>query len=125
MSLEGIRALPVENKPRQAAMDVLNKAFPDKGIANMISNNLVYTEESDYNNVEWCINLDSILDNLDSLVGFPKNLNSYEGPTFFINGGLSIEYEEGIYKEKFPNAVLHEVEGAGHYVHQDKQITTA
>ena len=106
-------------------MDVINKAFPDKGLAAMIANNLVYTEESDFQEVEWCINFESVLNNLDNLVGFPEHLQAYEGKTFFINGGLSIDYPESIYKQKFPNAVLHEVEGAGHYVHQDKSITTA
>jgi hypothetical protein len=36
----------------------------------MISNNLAYTETDGHQTVKWCVNLDAILNNLDSLCGF-------------------------------------------------------
>jgi hypothetical protein len=41
-------ALPVEGKTRKAAIDIISQAFPDRGIANMIGNNLAYTDASDH-----------------------------------------------------------------------------
>jgi hypothetical protein len=44
------------------------------------------------------VNIDAILNNLDSLCGFEHSTeNKYEGPTFFLNGELSVKYEDSVY----------------------------
>ena len=35
----------VDGKTKKAALDVIAEKFPDRGIANMISNNLAYTDQ--------------------------------------------------------------------------------
>jgi len=86
----------------------------------MISNNLAYTDEDNHQTVRWCVNFDSILNSLDSLVGFEAALNKYTGPAYFLNGSLSVRYNEEIYKNEFPNSNCMLIEGAGHYVYYDK-----
>ena len=105
-SIEMIRALDVEGKTKQGALDVIEKAFTDKGIANMISNNLAYTEDDNHQTVKWCVNLNAIIDNIDSLCGFEYADYKYEGPTFFLNGELSVKHKQEVYTDEFPNAKL-------------------
>lgn len=74
--------------------------------------------------MKWCVNLDAIIGNIESIVGFPENLTPYKGPALFINGGLSVKVDEVVYKKLFPEAKIITVEGAGHYVHTDKPKIT-
>ena len=70
-TLETITSLDVEGKTRKSAIEIIGKKFTDKGIANMISNNLAYSNENEHKTVNWCVNLDSIVSNIDQIVGFP------------------------------------------------------
>lgn len=56
----------------------------------MISNNLSYTDSSEHQTVKWCVNLDALIKNIDSIVGYPTAETKYMGPTFFLNGSLSV-----------------------------------
>ena len=88
---------------------------------NLISNNLVYTEASDYKTVEWSVNLDALVSNFDSIVGYNNSYSpKYKGLAYFLNGSLSVKYDDDVYLKEFPNARIAEIEGAGHYVHIDK-----
>ena len=100
---------------------MINASFADKGIANFVSNNLVYTDADNHQTVEWSINLDAIINNLDHITGYPTDLPSkYDGLAYFLNGSLSVQYPDSIYTDAFPNARVAEIEGAGHYLHIDK-----
>eukprot|EP00351_Strombidinopsis_sp_SopsisLIS2011_P006001 CAMPEP_0116871044 /NCGR_PEP_ID=MMETSP0463-20121206/1233_1 /TAXON_ID=181622 /ORGANISM="Strombidinopsis sp, Strain SopsisLIS2011" /LENGTH=126 /DNA_ID=CAMNT_0004508749 /DNA_START=453 /DNA_END=830 /DNA_ORIENTATION=- len=125
-----IRDLPVEGKTKMAATEIIDKQFKDKGLANFVSSNIVYDEKTNYKTVKWCINLDSIIDNIESIIGFKVESNEshdklepYTGKSFFINGEKSIKLEEEVYKKYFPSCEIFEIEGAGHYVHIDKAAT--
>jgi len=50
-TLETIKKLDVVGKTRNQAMDIIKEKFTDKGIANFISNNLVYTAADDHQTV--------------------------------------------------------------------------
>lgn len=87
----------------------------------MISNNLMYTDESEHQRVAWCVNLEAVLANLEALSSFPSasesaKIRPYHGPAFFINGALSVPHPAETYTELFPSAEVHEIAGAGHYV---------
>ena len=59
----------------------------------MIASNLVYDEKSERKFVKWCVNLDSILNNYENLIGFDEDsLTNYKGPTLFLNGALSVKH---------------------------------
>lgn len=101
-------------------MDVIQQSFKDPGIANFVASNLVYDEASERKFVKWCVNLDAIINNIENIIGFEDKMKPYEGPALFLNGSLSVKVDEMVYKKLFPKAILHTVEGAGHYVHTDK-----
>lgn len=75
--------------------------------------------------MRWCVNFDAIINSLDELVGFESSKEKYRGPTFFLNGALSVNYEDEVYRNEFPSAKIHRIEGAGHYIYNDKGQTTA
>jgi len=54
------------------------------------------------------------------LVGFEAATNKYLGPTFFLNGSLSVRYDDEVYKREFPNCETFLIDGAGHYIYYDK-----
>ena len=125
-SLEQIKRLPVVGKTRKEAMDIIQGEFKDPGIANFIANNLVYTDADQHSTVEWSINIDAIMSNIDNIVGYPnasQESHKYPGLAYFLNGSLSVRYPDSIYTDEFPNARVAEVEGAGHYLHIDKGQT--
>lgn len=37
----------------------------------------------------WKVNLDSFMDNVDGIIGFPQYQTQFDGPTIFIGGSLS------------------------------------
>ena len=44
-------------------------------MSNFIASNLVYDEKSNNKTVKWCINLDSIIENLQNITGFNDDLD--------------------------------------------------
>lgn len=122
--LQKIKNLNIEGKTRKTAMDVIQQSFKDPGIANFVASNLVYDETNERKFVKWCVNLEAILGNLEKLVDFESDLKPYNGPTLFLNGGLSVKVEESTYKKFFPKCDIITVEGAAHYVHTDKPKIT-
>lgn len=47
-SIQQIRAIDIEGKSRKAAIDLINSKFSDKGVANLITNNLAYSGDNDH-----------------------------------------------------------------------------
>ena len=84
----------------------------------------MYDEASDRKFVKWCVNLDAIIHNIENIIGFEEKLRPYRGPSLFLNGSLSLKFDEFTYKRLFPNAIVTSVEGAAHYVHTDKPKIT-
>ena len=41
-----------------------------------------------------------------------------------MNGEKSVLYSEDQYESEFPNATIHTIEGAGHYIYSEKAVTT-
>jgi pimeloyl-ACP methyl ester carboxylesterase len=70
--------------------------------------------------------MDAIILNYDNIIGFDEDkLEPYLGPALFINGQVSVKHSDDVYKKLFPNCKIETVEGAGHYVHTDKPLSTA
>lgn len=73
---------------------------------------------------KWSLNLDALAANMKLITGYPVEVEGvYEGPTLFIYGGASDyvqpEHDEEI-RARFPNVEMHEMEGAGHWLHADQ-----
>ncbi len=62
--IERIMSINIDGKGKKSALAEIESKFPDKGIANMISNNLAYTEEDNHSTVKWCVNLKAIHNNI-------------------------------------------------------------
>ena len=119
--IEKIMSLDISGTTRKGAMDKVAELFPEKGIANFITNNLVYEGDSQEQTVNWGCNLKAIKENASHIADYPSStLDPYTGPAFFLNGTVSVRHKEEAYKRNFPNAKFIDIEGAGHYVHVDK-----
>ena len=132
--IDKILTLDISGGTRKGAMDKVEKLFPDRGIANFITNNLIYEGEDEEQTVTWGCNMQAIKDNAHHIADYPgcttnkdvdavpdfEGMQPYMGPAFFLNGTKSVRHPEEIYKHNFPNAKLIDIEGAGHYVHVDK-----
>jgi esterase len=103
-SLVQIKSIDIEGKTRKAAIDLINSKYADKGIANLITNNLAYSDANDHQTVKWTCNLDALINNIDSLTGFsyPKQTTAFTSPTFFLNGTVSVKYPDSVYLDEFP-----------------------
>jgi hypothetical protein len=91
--LTQIKSLNIHGKSRKGAIDVVEKEFTDKGIANFITTNLVYDEATNNKTVKWGVNFDSIINNFHHIKGFNDDgaLKPYEGPSLFINGSYTTQ----------------------------------
>lgn len=131
--LNQIKSLDIHGKSRKGAIEVVEKEFTDKGIANFITTNLVYDEATNNKTVKWGVNFDAIINNFHHIKGFNDDgsLNPYQGPSLFINGSFTTQkmQEEGafpkddlvsLFKPMFPDCTAVILEGAGHFIHTDK-----
>ena len=82
---------------------MINSKYTDKGVANLITNNLAYSGENDHQTVRWTCNLDAIIANIDHLTDYAvPGKQAFSGPTFFLNGTLSVKYADSVYHGEFP-----------------------
>ncbi len=116
--LNSIRLNTLES--RKDADRALARYLTDNGIRQFLLKNLTRNSENEF---YWKINLEAISKNIEN-VGeeLPEN-KQYTGPTLFIDGAKS-DYilpadKESILKI-FPNALIEEIEGAGHWVHAER-----
>ena len=93
-NVQKIKNLNIEGKTRKTALDLIQHAFKDPGIANFVATNLVYDESTDRKFVKWCVNFDSILLNYEHIIGFDEKLHQFKGHTLFLNGSLSVKHDE-------------------------------
>ena len=122
-SVKQIREIDIVGKTRKAAIDLINSKYADRGVAALITNNLAYSDEQNHSTVKWTCNLDAIIANMSNLTSYPS-LPASQVKAFFLNGTLSVKYSDNIYLDKFPQAKVVGIEGAGHYVHMDRGQTT-
>ncbi|XP_037513410.1 protein ABHD11 [Rhipicephalus sanguineus] len=105
---------------RKEADRILANDIPEVAVRQFLLANLQRGERL----YEWQFNLKALKQNLPNIIQMPdlKGL-TYDGDTLFICGGdspyVSKRDHDGI-KEKFPNANIVYIKGAGHWVHADK-----
>ncbi len=91
---------------------------PSPPIRQFLLQNLDYDGEA----YTWRVNLDAIRAHYDELTATLPAAPTYEGPALFVRGGESdyvADADMGGIRERFPNAELVTIEGAGHWVHAD------
>lgn len=108
-------------KSRAQAEETLNKIIDDKGVIQLLLQNLVRTGEG----FKWRINLEGIMANLNLIGQFPESLKSASCriPSLFL-GGSESDYLRSIHNpaiyEHFPAAEVTMINGAGHWLHAEK-----
>lgn len=101
--------------------DQLEPNIPQKRIRQFIMKNLHYRDNRGM--LGWRINFESICDNMDEMFDKISVDATFDKPALFIRGGDS-DYvsDKDIEKIKthFPQAEVHTIEGASHWVHAEK-----
>jgi esterase len=99
-ALDNLLSMNIEGKTRKSVVDMLNGKFADKGIAALVSMNIVYDGEQS-NTVKWCSDLPAIRSNLPSIVGFEQT-GQYTGPFLSFYGMLSRKFPLEDFQKVFP-----------------------
>ena len=117
--LEALARLdPTAYDSRDAIDEALAEDVPSWPIRQFLLKNLEYDGET----YTWRMNLDAIRAHYDDITAPLPTGATFEGPTLFVRGSAS-DYVadddlDGIH-ERFPNAELVTIDGAGHWVHAD------
>ncbi|ALI98774.1 alpha/beta fold hydrolase [Rufibacter tibetensis] len=106
---------------RQEADDQLAQKVDDVGTRMFLLKNLY---RKDDNSFGWRLNLDSIEQNLDQILGNIESETPFTKPTLFLRGGNSryIKPEQDIAQIQglFPAAKIETIENAGHWLHAEQ-----
>mmetsp|Transcript_3460 Transcript_3460/g.2925 ORF Transcript_3460/g.2925 Transcript_3460/m.2925 type:complete len:310 (+) Transcript_3460:31-960(+) len=129
-AIDNLLALDIEGKTRKAVIDMLNTKFEDKGVAALVSMNIIYDGDQS-NTVKWCTNIKAIRDNIEKIIGFVDQgkctkpfLGIYgEASKNLINklnqgGNYSITQDSFSFSE---DETIVEIEKGSHWLHLEKQ----
>lgn len=109
-----------EISSRSEADEELTKRMPSLMMRQFLLKSLYWETPSKLN---WRFNLQAISDNIE-IVGEAMEAGAvYTGESLFIRGEKSGYIQDGdmdLILEHFPNATLHTIHGAGHWVHAEK-----
>ena len=106
---------------RSEAEDILKNKIESQGVRQFILKNMHINKDSQ--KYEWKMNLKVIHESYAHILDSDKLENQFNQPTLFVKGADSdyIKREEwDQYIQNFPNAQLHMIPQAGHWVHADQ-----
>ncbi|XP_050544903.1 protein ABHD11-like [Daktulosphaira vitifoliae] len=108
------------SKARLLIDDQLSSSIESPVLRQFLLVNLIQVN----NHYTWRVNLNAIDSNFDNDISvFPEVNSTYNGPTFFIGGGLSkflIHENHDAIRKIFPNAKFEYISDAGHWLHAEK-----
>lgn len=119
-TFEKIKSVDMTGLTRKGALDELLEKCQDPGFVNLLATNIVY-DGPQGESVKWAINLDHIGANKNNLLGFPDNLETYNGPVLALMGGKSHQHSADVFNALFPDTTFKVIENAGHYLHFEAQ----
>jgi esterase len=120
--IRAMRAVDLRGVMRRAEADTqLAGGVPDPAERAFLLQNLVIGE----NGAHWRLNLEAIEHDFPQIVGFPDLAEgmAYRGPTLFVSGARSAYIQpehEPVIRQRFPQARIMRIEGAGHWVHAER-----
>ncbi|QWF71422.1 alpha/beta fold hydrolase [Methylomonas paludis] len=117
-TVAALKNLPLhELGNRKQAEQHLAALIPDLNYRQFLLQNLVF-EAGQYS---WRVNLDFFADNAANIVAFPAQLSAqiYPLPVLFLAGENSFYIRPDSIYQRFPNAEIKEIPGAGHWLHVD------
>ncbi len=97
----------------------IKEKLPDFGVRQFILKNLGRNSDGSF---FWKMNVKGIFNSYEDIIADLKIEHTFEKDTLFIKGSLSKYIKESDYGKihaLFPNSVIKEVEGAGHWVHAE------
>lgn len=102
---------------RKQAEEWLEASIPDLNYRQFLLQNLLL-ENGVY---RWRVNLDFFHRNAHHIVAFPEpvTIASYPEPVLFLSGEHSAYIQTDAVYRLFPNALINEIPGAGHWLHVD------
>jgi esterase len=105
---------------RRDADEQMKHEIPNKAIRAFLLKNLVKSDGG----YSWRLNIDAIEASYEKLRGFPSEGDRFAGPCLFLGGERS-DYigsaERDAISSIFPSAEVQVIEGAGHWLHAEKQ----
>ncbi len=104
---------------RSEAEAFLSTRIPEQGVRQFLMKNLTRNKAGGY---EWKMNLPALSAHYRDLLA-PVSGDVFEGPAFFLRGGLSdyvLDSDLPDIRKHFPLATLDTVPGAGHWVHAEQ-----
>jgi esterase len=119
--INGLAAIKLEIlKSRKEAEEIFSKYVSDFGERQFILKNLYRTESGGF---DWRINIPVISENM-YLIGEEINLEKQVNQKTLLMRGSESSYVSDedfeVFKEKYPNVILENIEGANHWVHATK-----
>lgn len=119
--LAGLSSLDTEHLPSRRSADALLSGFvDDAGVRAFLLKNLYRTEDGSY---RLRLNLAAIKNSYPAIAADIQGESAFDGPTLFIKGANS-DYlqrdDTAVVLQRFPNARLKVVGGAGHWPHAEK-----
>lgn len=120
--IDGLLQIPIkELKTKAQVRESLSKKIESPKVIDFLMLSLKHNSQNQY---EWSFNLDAISEFRDELRGFELDEKLvFNGKTLFI-GGTESDYIKSedlhIISRHFPSSRVEMIEGAGHWVHADK-----
>lgn len=119
--IDALRTLDFDElKSRREADEKLEESMPNLMMRQFLLKSLHRNENK---RLEWRFNLDAIENNIEMVGEAMEDGATYSDTTLFIRGEKSGYIKDGdldLIREHFPQATLHTVDGAGHWVHAEK-----
>jgi len=113
---------------RRAADALMQPLIPEPTTRQFLLTNLIRQSDNQTTRLVWRLNVDAIEKNMPALAAFPAQFGAsnpparYQGPTLFLRGERSHYITEaGLARIRhfFPQARIHTLKGAGHWINVD------
>ena len=120
--MQAMAALPLDElETRSDADALLDSAIPEQHVRGFLLKSLAKDDEGGF---RWKLNLPALISDYDDILGWPGS-GVYEGPALFVGGTeskyLQADRDRALIMESFPNAEIHMLEGAGHWIHSERK----
>jgi pimeloyl-ACP methyl ester carboxylesterase len=119
--MAAMRDLPLAGLgSRRDADEALSPAIPEPDVRSFLLKNLVRDGER----FRWRLNLDAITADYEAMLGWQPPDATFAGPALFVGGErsryLQADRDAAGISRLFPNAEIHMIADAGHWLHVDK-----
>jgi esterase len=120
---EAINEIKLEKMNSRTGIEIfLHQYIPNDAIVKFLMKNI--SRQNDDNKFIWKMNFKALEQNYDHIISEVKSPNQFIGSTLFVKGANSdYLHEDELLKIRkiFPNAQMNIIDGAGHWIHAEKE----